>query len=424
MLGYRGLFSVPPFDDKVLPIGTSSINEATLTGGAVTSSIDTTVTFAAKPTTKIAVTSGGTSAFIQVGVNAASINLDVGAQNILNRRIIVLAKTDGANTLDQFLLYLGDGTYANFRTFGETQSDASGTWTVYERFKLGADTTTGTPPALNLLQRSRVRIYCKANVVPGNIWIGYVGVLPPAKPSVVFTCDDGYSEWDWLATEAAARRVPISLGIISSQVGDAGYLTEAQILSMAQSPYVCFTNHASSNASYVDLGLTDYVASIETCRDYLVGLGLDPYAASIHQYSHGDYDNTLIAALKSRGYHSCRTVGPTTGQAAQHGLIGLKCDNALHNIRSAASLDVAYNLATVQSYISNAASTGTAFIMGHRFGASAGAITWIKGYDANYGVLNLLDWLADKRDNEGWQLYRWSDWTRRVQAGRPAAVGV
>ena len=48
--------------------------------------------------------------------------------------------------------------------------------------------------------------------------------------------------------------------------------------------------------------------------------------------------------------------------------------------------------------------------MGHRFAGAAGSVQWIKGYDASYGVLNLLDWLAEQRDSNGWNLRKWSDW--------------
>lgn len=35
---------------------------------------------------------------------------------------------------------------------------------------------------------------------------------------------------------------------------------------------------------------------------------------------------------------------------------------------------------------------------------------WIKGYDTTSGFLDLLDWLAEQRDVNGWQLRKWSDW--------------
>src|SRR5690606_35897959 len=35
-------------------------------------------------------------------------------------------------------------------------------------------------------------------------------------------------------------------------------------------------------------------------------------------------------------------------------------------------------------------------------------------YDEDHGILDLLDWLEDKRDNDGWTIQNWSTWHKEI----------
>lgn len=406
----------------LVPFGTGVINESVASGTTSrTLSVDSSVTFQGRPTTKCVIVGSGSNANVELGVTSAILSLGADAQQLLSRRLLVAVKTDGANTPSSVSMYMGDGSYSGFRIYQPTGTGATADgWRLYEQDRPGASSTTGSPPAFSALQRAKLRIVMTGNVAAGTVWVALCAVAPTITPTVVFTCDDGYDEWAWLAAEAHARRVPLSLGIAADYVGGAGYLTAAQIQSIAASygDMVEFTNHARENSSYATLGLSTYCSHVDYCRDYLIGLGLDAYAAKLHQYVQGSFDSTLIAELKSRGYLACREVG-SANRSAKNASITLGSDTAAHSIPATCNLESSQNLSTVQGYITTAATTGTAFIMGHRFEPAAGTITWINGYDASYGVLNLLDWLAQKRDQEGWRLLKWSQWHRELLSGRP-----
>lgn len=297
-------------------------------------------------------------------------------------------------------------------------------WALFGKLSVGASSTTGTPN-LAAAVRAKVRVVCSANVVAGDIWVAPAYVTPQPKPTVVFTCDDGYYEWAWLVTEAAKRGVPISFGIAKDYIGTAGFLTEAEMLAIANHTSGLFelTNHAAVNNSLDTLGLAAYKADVDACRDYLIALGCDANAARCHQYVQGRFDQTLIDALQADGYLSAREVGSSNRRAETLPIaIEGAANDHLFKIPATCNLEIAQNLSTVQNYITNAAQLGTAFIMGHKFRAAAGALTWVAGYDDSHGVLNLLDWLAYQRDVNGWRLLKWSQWYQEVRSGSEYAA--
>jgi hypothetical protein len=181
------------------------------------------------------------------------------------------------------------------------------------------------------------------------------------------------------------------------------------------------TNHARANDSYATIGLAAYMSAIRSCRDYLIGLGCGATAANLHQFVQGSFDQTLIDAMKAEGFLSSRIVGSSNvGADSQLVAFGGANSNQAYRIPIACELSDTQNLATVKGYITTASESGTAFIVGHRFGVSAATIKWIKGYDASYGVLDLLDWLADQRDINGWKLCKWSEWLDATKNGSVA----
>lgn len=409
---YAGYYQKRPFQSLVVPFGTATINETILTGGTSSRSVDTATTFNGRPTTKLTVTGGASSPNVECGTAGATITLDAEGQALLTRTPFVAVKIGAGNTLSSGVLYVGDATYANFYTFNLAPVGTVGEWTILAKLTIGASSTTGTPN-LAAAVRAKLRLTMTANVAVGDIWLAPFYVTPQTKQSVVFTVDDGYDEWEWLAAEAYKRRVPISFGIASDLVGTVGYLSTTQIRSILNDydGLHNITNHARVNSSYGTLGLDTYVSHVEYCRDYLMALGVPAKQASLHQYVQGSFDQTLIDALKVRGYLSAREVGASNrGSGASIIAAGGVTADHMFKIPATVNLENTQNLTTVQSYLNSSSLAGTSFIMGHRFEAAAGTVTYINGYDDSYGVLNLLDWLAEKRDTDGWKLRSWSEW--------------
>lgn len=417
---YPAFHNRRPLQHVMIPFGTALINDKNVNGTTVAVAVDTAVTFNGRPSTKFTVASGGTSPNLDVGTSGATITLDAEAQLALTRGFMVAVKTDGLNTLSSAILYVGDATYANFYTFNLEKLGVYDGWTLFGKLTVGATSTTGTPPNLAAAVRAKVRVICSANVVAGDIWVAPAYVVPQPKPTVVFTCDDGYDEWTWLVAEAAKRGIPISFGIAKDYVGTAGFLTQSEMLAIANHSSGLFelTNHATDNTNYSVAGLATYKSNVDACRDYLIGLGCDANAARCHQYVQGIFDQTLIDALQADGYLSAREVGSANRKADTLPIaIEGTTNDHLFKIPATCNLETGQSLSTVQGYITNAAQLGTAFVMGHKFEAAAGTITWIAGYDNTYGVLNLLDWLAYQRDVNGWRLLKWSQWYQEVRSG-------
>lgn len=408
---------VPTFapDHPVAPFGTALINETVPAGGGL--SIDNNVLFLGKPSTKVNIPVNLGSPTFAVGTSAASFDLGDEAEQVLARTKVFAVRTDGANVITGAFLQVGNGgltvgyqfTRRNFYT------DTHDGWTIFVR-EPGADGTAGTPDLTGNV-RTRLTLTASANIVAGDVWIGFAGVLEAQQPTVVLTFDDGYAEWTWLASELASRGLPASFGISYGDIGKPGYLSSSEVQAIGNHASGLFeiTNHAEGNDSLTDLGLAGYIAEVEACRAYIEGLGLDPYAARLHAWVQGVLSIAAVDELKGLGYHSARAV-ETPGMVANH--VGIALDgaasNALYAIPATAYLSSAHTVADVQAQIEFAAPGGTVFVVGHEFKASAGANGWINGYDEDHGILDLLDWLEDKRDNDGWTIQNWSAWHKEI----------
>lgn len=408
---------VPTFapDHPVAPFGTALINETVPAGGGL--SVDNTVLFLGKPSTKVNIPVNLGSPTFAVGTSSASFDLGAEAEQVLARTKVFAVRTDGQNTITSAFLQVGNAgltvgyqfTRRNFYT------DTHDGWTLFVR-EPGHDGVAGSPDLTGNV-RTRLTLTASANIVAGDVWIGFAGVLEAQPPTVVLTFDDGYAEWTWLASELASRGLPASFGISYGDVGKPGYLSSSEVQAIGNHVSGLFeiTNHAEGNDSLTDLGLSAYIGEVEACRTYIEGLGLDPYAARLHAWVQGVLSTAAIDELKDLGYHSARAV-ETPGMVANHVSIALDGDqsNALYAIPATAYLNSSHTVADVQAQIEFAAPGGTVFVVGHEFKASAGPNGWINGYDEDHGILDLLDWLEDKRDNDGWTIQNWSTWHKEI----------
>jgi len=373
----------------------------------------------------LVITGTGSGSEIGVGVSGASINLPERAQDIDGHRLVIAFKTDGENLPNTLRLFVGNSNYGTYRSWGFTATDYGTVdgWRLYERMTtLGNEYGSGTVDYTSPV-RAKVNVYTTATVKAGAIWIAACWALPKPRKSVIFTVDDAYDDCVWLASEAKPRGVPLSIGAIKDLVGAAGYMTEAELLAAQNDASGLFeiTNHSTNNDAFSSIGLSEYAGNVDECRDYLLGIGIPEASANVHAYVGGSSDATLWAEMESRGYSSART-STAPGSGALNANIALGASGRpMFNIPQTANLSSPYTLDTVKAQIEAAIEGGSAFIMGHRFEATASSIGWVNGYDEDHGTLDLLDWLAEKRDTEGWRLMRWSDWHRAMTTGNDVA---
>lgn len=422
-----GQTAYPAFNTKrpllatLVPYGTvSAIDVHTSMGGAATIAVtaSSSITWNGRPAVKATVSGAASDARMDIGIS--NYTLGAGdAQSVVTRIPVFAIKPPSGKTISAVQYFIGNDT-SNYHVIDLVQvATMPNGLLVYSRLTPGVQSTVGTPNLANACTLCKLRITAGANPADGDIWyIGEGYALPLPTPTVVWTNDDGYVEWTWLAAEAAKRGIPMSFGVAMYNVDTE--ISQSALLAIAKHSSGLFelTDHARVNSSYATLGLGPYMADVNACRDYLISLGCDPIAARCHQYVQGSNDQTLRDRMKAEGYLAAREVGSINRRAVNEAIAieGTSCDYK-YKIPATTNLGNTYNLSTVQSHITAAAQYGSAFIMGHRYAAAAGPNTWVAGYDASYGALNLMDWLAQKRDESGWQLLRWSEWQSRIHSG-------
>ena len=408
---YPAEYQKAPLRSHGLP--TSGLDEKAVPGATVTLSVDAVNTYNGQPVIQIDITGTPTGAYLQVGRLAADYLLDADGQDIANRSVVLAMKLPagmpaptGAN------LYLSDASFANYARYVCPLVGVSADgYHLFQKEVVGATQLVGTLPALSSGLRTRVRVDFAANVIVGQIKMSAPNILPLPKPTVVWTNDDGYTEWMWLAAAARKRGIDLSFGISYSYLNTPGFLTDAEVIALQDKYGHEITNHAGPNVSYFESSLAAYMAEVNACTEYLIRLGINSKTVALHQYVKGHEDATLRAAMRAAGFASCRATntGYKAARSAAFAMGGPGIDG-LYNIPNCINLSNTTDLATTKTQLTNATKIGAAFIVGHRYEAAAGDISWINGYDANYGVLGLMDWLAERRDVDGWQIKTWRQW--------------
>lgn len=420
---------------KILPTSSAQMTTVASPGAAVGTAVSTSVKFRGNPSWKLAVAAGSTGKYVECGFAGATYTIPAQVQRAVTTGYVVAVKPPAGATLDNTTngaceIYLGDATYANFAKFiakltnvpAVTDSDG---W-VYlhcDPQDTGAKAVTGTEVNYASALRAKIRFYTLNNGGPSGDWyIGGIWACPPAaKPVVIFTLDDGFEEWhSFIRPEAKKRGIPVSMSVGSGLIDTAGYMTSAQVKEIIDDPSGLFSvhNHSRLNASYATLGLTEYLAGLDHCDSLLSSLGCPEIWRKIHPYVQGSYDQALIDAMKVRGFLSMRVVGVQTGNTLKAVSAALKT-NDIFTIPSSSSLDNANTVATVIGYIESAKARNSPvhFIKGHEFKAAQGELAWIAGYHDSYGVLNLMDYLADERDAGNITLATWGDWVESIYYG-------
>lgn len=412
---YPGYHTAQPLRSIVVASGTSAINYGASAGATVVlTAVDTANKFHGRACSTLSIDTAGTGTFVHIGRSTQDIALNADGIDIINRSMLFAAKIIG-NTSTKADLLIGDSTQANKYEF--TLRKVSVTpdgWTIYAKNKLGADVITGTPAPVIAAGtvRAHIRFTMSATVAVGSVTISPLWVLPVPKKSLVLTMDDGHDNWVWCADEAAKRGVPMTFAINSGNIGN--QISEATVRQLATG-YDGFhdvVNHKVTHDNYTTIGLAAYLAEVETCRAILVGLGVSERNARFHVYTQGDYDYTLAAALQEVGYYAARA-GDTVDGRGGHGLavsLGKSPGQGMMYVSTTTSLKVDNDYNTVIGHIGTAAAVGTAFLIGHKVEAVAGTYSWVNGYDATHGFLNMLDYIAEKMDADDWQVRKFTAW--------------
>lgn len=410
---WPGYHTKNPFQSVLIPCGTAAMDTRGATGATSSIAIDTTVLWNGQPTTKVELTTNASSTLVSASSNATpSITLDANGQALLSRRFILPVRATN-NTITAIGVVIRAPDLSNQYTYSLAKVGTVDGWELWA-YRDIAPTTTGSPNLANPV-RALINVTCSANAVAGVFHFGRVYVHSLTTPSVVLTLDDGTESWPWVAAEAAKRGIPVSFGITGSNIGMSGGITEAEIISIA-SDYNGLheiNNHNATHDTYTTLGLTQFMANLETNRARLAALGVPERPLLFHAYPSGDFDATLMAAMQAAGYLCGRGTGTGLGtRCALNEAIAMDGPDctSLYEVYMACSLKDTVTLTQAKAYIEASAATGTAFVIGHKFEAAASSTAWIKGYDTTSGFLDLLDWLATKRDENGWILRRWSDW--------------
>lgn len=422
---FIGLQPRNPFlSAEIVPFGTTAINEGATSGGSVSLAVDTTVLFKGKPTTAVTVTGSPSGNTLEVGVSTAAVSLDVEAQYLSTRGFLAAVKADalGPTGIASVRVFCGDSSYSNYWDLVATQSavDVDG-WRIFlaHPSESGVLTTTGTPSATGS-KRVKLRIVCSGGTVQTGVYnIALAATAPAQKGRLILTCDDAYDDWhSYLLPALLERNLPASLSVDYVYADSAGFMTSSQLSYWAQheSDLFEFTNHGGNNEAFSGVGLAAYLARVDACDAYLSSVGARAESRRLHAYVQGSYDATLIAALQSRGYTSARAVGASTGQFRKPLLASVDSGTSqMYEIPVAANLQNGVSVATIKGYIDAAIAAGnTVFLMGHKFEAAAGVVTYINGYDASHGMSNLLDYIAMRRDTGSLDVLRWSDWVKGI----------
>jgi len=410
---WPGYHSKNPLGEVFFPCGTALVDTRGAAGAASSIAVDTTVTWNGKPTTRVQLTTAAAAPLVQAQSNATpSLTLGTNGQAFVTRKIVCPIKvTNNTIASVQFVVRAPDVSNqiaASLTKIG-TMEDGWELWTT----NVVSSTTTGTPDLTSAV-RGMINVTCTANAQPGNFHFGEVSVLPLPTPSVVITLDDGTVSWPWVAAEAAKRGIPVSFGITGDNINKAYGLTEAEIIGLATDygGMHDVNNHNKLHSTYTTLGLSAYVSNLEENRLRLQALGIPSKPLLFHAYPSGDYDQALMDALRDLGYLCGRTTVSGTGIQRAHNEVLAMSDGYIgaFDVPIAVQLDNTHTLTEAKSFITTSSVYGTAFVVGHKFEAAASATGWIKGYDDTSGFLGLLDWLAERRDVDGWKIRKWSDW--------------
>lgn len=411
----------PAFSSPIVPFGTEGINEFNCNGsGPNTLAVDTAVTFAGQPTTRVTVGGAPVGTGFEAGVSSAAVDLTPAQSAQLTAGTLphLVAAVKGNFNANGAVLFIGNNTYSALVTATSNQKTTTADgWQVFQ-FDLRSNPLVVEGSAPSFAAPVRVKAaFSTGGVVPtGDIWFGFAGAHQGTKPTVVLTFDDGYSEWaTYLAPLLRRLGLPAAFGIDVDYVGLNGFLTSAQIANLVADPTFDVYNHAANNEAFITVGLAKYMSNVHRCDAFLRQLGAPEASRKLHAYVQGSFDQSLINAMRSDGFTSAREVG-APGRS-QYPLFNrmtpavATSEQSLFTVPSTINLGNATTVNTAISRIEGLKAAGkTGFVLGHEFKAAIGPQTWLASGDPTYGATRFFRYLAEERDAGRIRVVKWSDY--------------
>ena len=393
----------------------------TFAGGTPTKATDTTVTFNGSATTKVVIPQGVTR--FDFGVSSG-ITPPLGWDGTMIVAVRVDVATRMETTGATFVAYAGDASYTNF--YAGTYTGAApvnygylnpGEWN-YIKFMPERWATGGGSPTFASVARMRVRVSPVAGSADFNMWFGGFFLPTAHRACFAVVLDAGYDEqYTFVKGEAETYGVPVTFGIISELIGQSGYMTLAQLRTLAADPAMfAIVNHSSDDQTYTQVGSVEgMVANFNECRDYIRENGLDVYDSARHiVYPGGAHDAALKAALASAGYKTARNAATTV--LVPHLPTYAPTDPQLWSLPLVDYLDSARSLANVKASVERTIQYGgLGIINGHKFDAAAGTIQW-----AEADLTALFAYLQEKKQQGLIDLVTVPNWYRGLT--QPALV--
>lgn len=162
----------------------------------------------------------------------------------------------------------------------------------------------------------------------------------------------------------------------------AGYVTTAQLATMAADGFVIANHGTAHTTNYASAAYAAILADIQTCRDWLIGLGYDKGAYHV-AYPGGNFGIDARLAMTALGMKTGRNTS-----AAQCYPVGLKWDSVCSY-----TIGTATSLATAKGYVDAAIAAGsTVGLLFHIIDNSGGVTAWTA---ANLGAL--LDYINERK---------------------------
>lgn len=180
-------------------------------------------------------------------------------------------------------------------------------------FKVGAGAPSWASPIV------RVRLYCQA-VAAQQVSVSFDELRTglSGQPSIMLRFDDGYASTYTIAyPKLASKGMRGSVFVISGYVGNANYMTAAQLTELGNAGWL-LCNHADSGTSFLGQSQATVESRLATCDTFLNGLGC-PVCPQVVAYPNGDFDDNTLAAMANTGRwcnggtYGCDKDGTTPG---------------------------------------------------------------------------------------------------------------
>jgi hypothetical protein len=431
-----------PFIDCTAAANITDFNIGTVTGATITT--DTSVLFDGQPTIRVDIPAGAPSGTIRLGLIGASVTPPAswdGSRSVVS---MMSSNTAGVGGLAGF--YWSDSGFTNYYlattgNYGGNYPDrfvrANEWW--YMQFDNPTQRSTrggaippvwgvgaGTPTfsnGSNTAYRPRLTFSYTSQGSAMSFWLGFCGLVGARRPKCVITLDDGYASWaSFFVPLCKYYNLPVSVGVIKNLIGTGGYMTQSQLQSMIndQSGLVAVVPHATVHQPYDQgtptggkLTLAQYVADVNTCRDWLKGLGNPMRNGWHHPIVQSLSDNNLIDAMVANGYKTMR-MGATSYFSSEDQTLALG-DKMAMNYYGGAIMDSAHDTtaSAVMTKVNKTVTLAeTIFIEGHDFtGLGSTPPSWPQSE-----AVSLVQQLAALRDAGTMDFYTWPDWWDSVSS--------